>query len=142
MADIVTEPFDRILPEVTESNRCFWCGGADGRLHILRCQDCGLYLHPPQPLCPKCRSVSLAAEAVSGRGRVYSFTVNHYEWVPGFEPPYVVATVELDEQRGLQVLTNLVDCSEQDVHCDLEVEVCFAKHGEVFLPLFRPARHV
>jgi len=139
MADIVTEPFNRILPEVTESNRHFWCGGADGRLHILRCQECGFYLHPPQPLCPQCRSMLLAPEAVSGLGRVYSFTVNQYQWVPGFDPPYVVATVELDEQRGLHVLTNLVDCSEQHLRCDLEVEVCFAKHGEVFLPIFRPA---
>jgi len=139
MADIVTEPFNRIMPEVTESNRHFWCGGADGRLRILRCQECGFYLHPPQPLCPQCRSMLLAPEAVSGLGRVYSFTVNHYQWVLGFDPPYVVGTVELNEQRGLHVLTNLVDCSEQHLQCDLEVEVCFARHGEVFLPIFRPA---
>jgi uncharacterized OB-fold protein len=138
MADIVTEPFDRVLPKITERNRHFWCGGADGRLHILRCQDCGHYLHPPQPMCPRCYSLSLAPEAVSGRGRLYSYTVNHYRWVPGMEPPYVVATVELAEQEGLELMSNLVGCAEAQLRCDLEVEVLFAQHGEVFIPLFRP----
>ena len=139
MADIVTEPFDRILPKITDRNRHFWHDGADGTLHLLRCGTCGFYLHPPQPVCPQCRSTDVASEAVSGRGHVYSFTINHYQWVPGFDPPYVVASVELAEQAGLRLLTNLVDCPGADLRCDLEVEVLFAKHADVYIPLFRPA---
>ena len=37
----------------------------------------------------------LAPEAVSGRARVVSFTVNHQPWMPGPDLPYVVAIVEI-----------------------------------------------
>ena len=40
--------------------------------------------------------------------------------------PYVVAFVELAEQDGLRLLTNLVGCPDADLRCDLEVEVLFA----------------
>ena len=39
---------------------------------------------------------------------------------------------------GLRVLTNLVDCAEEWLRCDLEVEVVFARHGKFYIPLFRP----
>lgn len=138
MSNIVTESFDRVLPKVTDRNRHFWQGGADGRLHLLRCQQCGFYLHPPLPICPRCRSTRMQPEPVSGRGRVYSFTINHYQWVPGFDPPYVVAFVELEEQDGLRLLTNLVGCPDADLRCDLEVEVLFAQHADVYIPVFQP----
>ena len=66
MSNIVTESFDRVLPKVTDRNRHFWQGGADGRLHLLRCQQCGFYLHPPLPICPRCRSTRMKPEPVSG----------------------------------------------------------------------------
>ena len=34
---------------------------------------------------------------MSGRATVVGFTVNHHQWLPGFEPPYVIANVALDE---------------------------------------------
>ena len=123
--------------------------GEQSSLLVRRCRRAAPHLALPGVWLPspsaaaavsECRSRLLAPEAVSGFGRVYLFTVNHYQWVPGFDPPYVVATVELVEQRDLHVLTNLVGCSDQSLRCDLEVEVCFAKHGEIFLPLFRPVR--
>lgn len=139
VGEIITESWDRVVPKITDANRHFWQGGADGRLHILRCTNCGFYLHPPRPVCRRCRSTAVAPEPVSGRGSVYSYTINHYQWVPGFTPPYVVATVELDEQSGLQLITNLIDCPDDDLRCDLEVEVLFAHHRDVYIPIFRPA---
>ena len=32
---------------------------------------------------------------VSGRATVIGFTVNYHRWLPGFDPPYVVANVAL-----------------------------------------------
>jgi hypothetical protein len=83
-------------------------------------------------------SISVAPQPVSGRGRVYTFTINRYRWVPGFEPPYIVASIEFDEQPGLRFMSNVIDCGFDEIRCDLEVEVVFAKHGEVYIPLFRP----
>ena len=35
--------------------------GAEGELRFLRCQDCGYWIHPPPPVCPKCLSRNLAS---------------------------------------------------------------------------------
>ena len=138
MTKIVEESFERVLPKVTDANRYFWQSGATGQLQLLRCADCGWWLHPASPVCPKCWSMSVAPQAVSGRGRVHSYTINRYRWVPGFEPPYIVASVELVEQSGLRFTSNVIECPFDEIRCDLEVEVVFANHGEVYLPLFRP----
>ena len=44
---------------------------------------------------------------------------------PGIEPPYVVAVVELDEQPGLRILTNLVNVNQADVAIGLKVRALF-----------------
>jgi uncharacterized OB-fold protein len=54
-------------------------------------------------------------------------------------PPYVVAEVELAEQPGLRLLTNLVDCGPGSVRVGMDVTVCFARAGQASIPLFRPA---
>ena len=135
---VITEPFARVRPKITGRNAHFWQGGADGQLRLLRCQSCGTYLHPPTAACWSCRSLHVAPEALSGRGAVYAYTINHYPWVPDMEPPYVVAEVELVEQEGLRLMTNIVECPLDRVRTGMEVEVVFARHGDVFIPLFRP----
>ena len=95
------KPF-RVLPRVDDENEHFWTGGEAGELRFLRCQDCGWWIHPPSPICAECLSRNIAVEAASGRGVVHTFTVNHQPWIPGFDPPYVVAIVELVEQAGLR----------------------------------------
>lgn len=131
-----------VVPEVTDTNRHFWEGGRQGRLVLLRCGDCGYWLHPPIPVCPRDQSKHLAPEAVSGRGTVASYTVNHHPWLPGFDPPYVVALVELAEQPGLRLTTNVVNCPPEKVEIGQEVQVTFRHiedpNGDVWLPLFEP----
>ena len=129
----------RLLPAVTPENEHFWRGGAQGELRFLRCQDCRTYVHPPAPICPSCLGSGLVPEAVSGRARVVTFTVNHREWIPGFEPPYVIAIVEIEEQEGLRLTTNIVGCKVDDVVIDMAVSVRFeAIDDGIFLPLFEP----
>jgi uncharacterized OB-fold protein len=131
-----------VLPELTDRNRHFWQGGETGQLVFLRCQDCGYYLHPPVPICPKDQSKNLVHEAVSGRATLASYSVNHHQWIPGFELPYVVALVEIVEQTGLRLTTNLVNCPLEDIRIGMAVRVVF-RHledpgGDVWLPLFEP----
>lgn len=126
------------VPVVTALDEHFWRGGADGRLLILRCDECGYWLHPPGPVCRRCFSARVTPAGVSGRGRVRTLTVNHQPWFPELATPYVIAIVELEEQPGLQFLTRLVGCAVEDARSGLEVEVCFEAHGDVWLPLFRP----
>lgn len=130
------EPVERALPAINEMNRYFWCGGESGQLHILRCSACETYIHPYTARCPACRSADVAPKAVSGRGRILSFTVNHQQWIPQAPPPYVVAIVELDEQSNLRLMTNMPRTPIEDVHHGMRVRVYFEHYGEIFLPLF------
>jgi acetyl-CoA acetyltransferase/uncharacterized OB-fold protein len=128
----------RPLPQLTPANEWFWSSGADGRLRVQGCQDCKALVHPPVPVCPECRSRSWAPTVVSGRGTVVAFTVNHHPWLPGFEPPYVIANVALEEDPGVRLTTNVVGCEPAEVHIGQEVAVRFEQCDDVWLPLFEP----
>lgn len=134
-------PF-RILPQLRDRNRHFWTSGERGELCFLRCRACRQYIHPPQPLCPACYSKDIAPEAVSGRGAVHTFSVNHQPWMPGPDLPYVVAIVEIEEDPSVRLTTNIVGCAPEDVHIGMPVRVVFEHHadpdGDVWLPLFEP----
>jgi uncharacterized protein len=138
----VSDPPFRILPKLDDTNRDFWTGGANGELRFWRCQDCGYYIHPHEPLCPRCHSKNLATEPVSGKATLASYTINHQAWMPGPELPYVVAIVELPEQPALRLTTNLINCPHDDIRVGMPVRVVFEHHpdpeGDVYLPLFEP----
>jgi hypothetical protein len=130
-------PSFRLLPRLSDDVAFFWASGADGVLRLLRCADCGFFNHPPGPVCRRCLSDNLAPQAVSGRGRVATFTVNHQQWIPGSEP-YIIAWVSLDEQPDVRLTTNLIDIEPEDVSIGIAVEVVFEHSDDVYLPLFRP----
>ncbi|MCX4092972.1 Zn-ribbon domain-containing OB-fold protein [Nocardia sp. alder85J] len=66
----------RPLPEVAPVNEWFWRAGADGKLRIRGCTECGTLVHPPTPIRPRCRSLAHAPVAVSGRATVAGYTIN------------------------------------------------------------------
>jgi uncharacterized protein len=134
-------PF-RILPKVNPDTEFFWTAGASGELRFLRCGDCHYYIHPPSPVCPRCLSRRVAPEAVSGRASVATYTVNYQPWIPGFDPPYVIAIVEIAEQPDVRLMTNVVECPPDAVYVGMPVEVRFEQHDDVWIPLFAPSNVV
>jgi len=81
--------------------------GADAHLVGTRCQACGSYRFPPETaFCPNpaCDGSALKEIALGKRGRVWSWTTNHYAPPPPglatdpFEP-YTVLAVELPAER-------------------------------------------
>ena len=140
MSSAVSQPDDppfRVMPALDPDNEFFWTSGKDGRLRFLRCQHCGYYVHPPVPICPECLRREVAPEAVSGDATLWSYTVNHQAWAPGAEQPYVIGLVELAEQPGLRLTTNVLAAPE-DVEIGMPVHVCFEDHDPVYIPLFEP----
>jgi uncharacterized protein len=131
----------RIIPPLGEHNRSFWTGGADGRLHIDHCEHCNRWVHPPTKDCPDCGG-DLVARPVSGFGTVFTYTVNRHPFNPAVPLPYVVAIVELIEQEGLRIATNIGDCEPDSVDIGMPVEVRFeeqaTEHDAVFVPVFTP----
>lgn len=126
----------RKLPKLEPDVAFYWTAGADGRLRIQCCTDCGIYQHPPLPRCASCGSEAVAPKAVSGKGRLASYTVNHEPWLPGLAVPFIYAAVELAEQAGLYVFTNLLAPVEA-ASVGLPVTVEFERHEDVWLPMFR-----
>jgi uncharacterized OB-fold protein len=129
----------RPVPALEERTQAFWRACRAGRLEFTRCRPCGFLIHPARPICPKCRGRDLDTQQVSGRARLFSFTVNHQPWFPGQEVPYVIALVELVEQPGLRLTTNLVNCPLERVEIGMDLQVVFENvTDEVALPLFAP----
>lgn len=127
-------------PAVNPETQEFWTATAAGRLLLKRCQDCGSVIWYPRAICPDCSSLRTEWFPASGRGRVYSYTVNHRGEGPyQGSAPYVLAYVELDE--GPRVMTNLVQAQDPELAIGLRVEVVFHDTGgDSALPRFRPER--
>jgi len=130
----------RIPPLLTDLNREFWIGGEVGELRIWRCRTCDEWLHPPSPVCRKCHSTDVGFDVASGRATVSTFSINHYQWsAQAGRDPYVIAIVELEEDPGLRLITNIVGCGVGEVRIGQRVQVIFRSFDDVWLPLFEPA---
>jgi uncharacterized OB-fold protein len=131
---------NRPRPRLDDENRAFWTGGAEGKLMIVQCGDCGKHTHPPRPMCRHCLSENVAAAPVSGNGTIATFTVNHQAWAPGMVVPFVIARVRLDDAEDVILTTNIVDCGIDDLHFDDPVRVTFEEQDGIFYPLFEKAQ--
>jgi acetyl-CoA acetyltransferase/uncharacterized OB-fold protein len=129
----------RPLPTVTALNEYFWTAGAEGQLRLQECQGCNALIHPPQPVCRYCRSHDIGVRAVSGRGSLAGFTVNHRFGFPDLPPPYVVAEVAIAEDPRVRLTTNIIDADPASLELGQPVEVAFQQLDDVWLPVFRPA---
>ena len=108
---------------------------------IAFCVTCDLWAGPPAADCPDCGGV-LEARPVSGRGTVFTYTVNYQPFNPAVPVPYVIAIVELEEQADLRIASNIVDCEPDSVHVGLPVEVRFERQDvdeeNRYVPVFAP----
>lgn len=125
-----------------EITQFFWDAAREHKLVVQRCDGCGYYIHWPQVICPRCQSDKLSPAELSGRGTIFTYTVVHHIFHPVYadEVPYSIAIVELHEQPGLRMLTNIVDCPNDALRIGMPVEVTFEeREGGVTVPQFRPA---
>ena len=130
-------PAPYVQPEV----KVFWDATATGHLLLPRCTACDDVIWYPRPYCPTCGSLDIEWIEASGRGTVYSFTVNRRGQadLPAYREAglYVLAYVELEE--GPRVMTNIVECDPETVRIGQQVEVVFHDTGAgTALPRFRP----
>ena len=135
---VLPAPAPMVLPEI----KAFWDATAEGRLLLPRCDNCQTVIWYPRPFCPSCASIHVEWIPASGRGTIYSFTVNRRGQadLPAYREAgvYVLAYVELEE--GPRVMTNIVDCDPDTVRIGQPVEVVFHDTGQgTALPRFRPS---
>jgi acetyl-CoA acetyltransferase/uncharacterized OB-fold protein len=127
------------IPALLPDTEAFWRACHDGRLEINRCQACGWLIHPSRPVCSRCQSRDVKPQQLSGKGAVFSYTINYQPWIPNMAVPFIIALVELVEQKGLRLTTNLIHCPIESVRIGMPVKVVFKQvSDEAGLPLFEP----
>ena len=93
-------------------------------------------------MCSRCGSMSAEWKKVSGKGKVYTWSVIRRAADPAWvgDLPYIAAVIELDEQPGLLMPGNIVQCDTDKVTTGMPVEVIFEDVTEnMSLPKWRPA---
>ena len=126
------------LPRPTPLTQPFWDATKEHRLLMPRRTD-GTYFWYPRVLEPGTLADGWTWAPVSGRGTVYSYTIDRRGTAQAFAPdvPYVIAIVELDE--GPHFTTNIVGCAPGDVRIGMAVEAAFDDVDDaITLVKFRP----
>ena len=130
------------LPEITPITQPFWEAAANRKLVMQHCSDCQSWVWCPRPACVECGSEKLQWIPVSGRGKLFAFTVIREvvgRALRGFakDIPYVTAWIDLEE--GPRICSNVVGCPIEKVAIGMAVDVVFEEAGPgIFLPKFKP----
>jgi len=113
------------LPRATPTSAPFWEGLRRHEIRLQRCRACARWIFYPRASCPGCLSPELAWHAVSGSGRLHTFTLARLPTAPFFadEVPQRLAIVELDE--GVRIPTTLVDVDEGEIAIGMRVVPVF-----------------
>ena len=136
----MTQAYYRPLPRPNNEDGGFWEAAKRHEPVCQRCGECGTWLWHPLVQCPQCLSFNLAYDKISGRGKLFSYSIVKYNPSPAWSDavPYVVATVEMEE--GIRMKFHLVNCALEDVKVGLPVKMIFNDvTPECTLPQFEPA---
>ena len=138
MSDELAFPYP--IPEY--GAEAFWQACNEQRLTMQRCHACHKFRWHPAPICIHCQSDDYSWTDLSGRGRITTWTVITHPVHPAAvaRVPYIVAEIELIEQAGLRMLSNIIDAEGDELTVDAAVVVTFVCHpvGQ-YLPVFRLA---
>ncbi len=115
----------------------FWQGIRRRQLVFQRCGNCREWLHPPRPMCHRCKSFDLHWEQSAGRGRIYSYAVFRREVNPLYAVPFEVVLVEMEEERPVRMIANMLDTRPEELYIGMPVEVDFIEVAPTHvLPIF------
>lgn len=119
----------------------FWDAARQHRLEVPHCRSCGVFVVPPTGYCPRCRTQDLEWVQLSGRATLYTYTVVWHPVAPALSGtvPYILAVVKLPDAGDAKFVTNVVECTLDDLYIGQELDIVWTKHsGEYVLPRFRP----
>ena len=128
------------IPAVTPEMKPFFDAAKRHELVVQRCTRCGLHRFPARDICSNCLSREGEWVKASGHGEVFSYTVMHQVYHPGFadEVPYAVVVIKLDE--GAKMTSNLVGMKPHAINIGIPVKVVFEYiTDDITLPKFAQA---
>jgi uncharacterized OB-fold protein len=136
------------LPDLTDERTAeYFAGAARGELVLPRCDACHRLVWYPEEECPSCGGRAFTWTAVSGRGRLFAWTVVRRAFLPAFEEmvPFVTALVDLDVDPRVRIVSYVVDCDPDALDAGLPVDTVFrplrfptVPDRSVTVPMFVP----
>ena len=114
-------------PVPTEFDKPFYDACNEERLVVQHCAACNRFQFPPRMMCPRCGGANLQWRQVSGRGRIQSRVVVYDSPVSALIPdqPFNVATIALEEEPDVIMLSHLPGVPVDQVPIGAAVEVIF-----------------
>ena len=120
--------------------REFWIYTEKKELRLQQCSNCGKFRWPPGPTCDKCLSDEADWAAVSGRGRVLSWTTFHRKYFEEYPAPHTVLVLELEE--GPLFVSYPIDVEVADLREGMLLSLRWTdaedRFGAYNLPIFGP----
>ena len=108
-------------------NHRYYAGLLTQQLLLNRCEACAWWhAEPLRSMCPACWSSDVRATPVTGRGVIHLLTRLHQgPAVEGvsYDPPLLLAAIELDEQPGLRVVGTVLPAADAPVEIGQRVEL-------------------
>ena len=133
------------LPDVAwPPARELWAGAERGELVLPRCDACARYVWYPDGACRFCGATARTWTPVSGRARLFSWSIVHRPFIPQLADlvPFVTALVTIEEDPAVRLATRIVDCDPARLRVDMAVRAVFRPlrfpgvPGEVMAPMF------
>jgi uncharacterized OB-fold protein len=115
-------------------------------LAFPRCDGCGRFAWYPEPACRRCGGARFAWIPVSGRGRLFSWSVVRRAFIPQFRTlvPFVPGLVTIEEDPAVRLVTRIVDCDPDALRIDQPLQAVFRPldfpgiERRVIAPMFTP----
>ena len=132
--------YDKLVPSPSRDTQPHWDGLNEHKYLLQKCSDCGKIRHYPRPVCDGCYSMNVEWVEASGRGTIYSWTITHHPFHPGWKGdlPYILVTAELDEEVRMNAQLRGADASALKIGAKVRIDYELAKDG-LTLPVLRLA---
>ncbi len=124
-------------PTIDIDSKKYWDSAKNKKLMIQYSLDTKEYFLYSKQLTNTLDSKNVEWREVSGKGKIYSFTVVHAPAGPAFkdETPYIVASIELEE--GARIISNIIAQDIENISIGDSVKVIFEKQDdELTIPKF------
>ncbi len=131
---------DKLVPSPSRDTQPHWDGLNEHRYLLQKCSDCGKIRHYPRPVCDACFSMNVEWVEASGHGKIYSWTITHHPFHPGWKGdlPYILVTAELDEGVRMNAQLRGADPAALKIGARVKIDYELAKEG-LTLPVLRLA---
>ena len=118
----------KLIPVPDDVSKPFWDACNKEKLVLQYCKSCSKLQHPPQKACKECGSDgNLEWREVNGRGKILSYVVVHdsRQLLRVADQPFNIAVIQLEEDPGINFLSNLPGTPVDEVPVGASVQVEF-----------------